>query len=87
MLARGMLPQEGCYAIGIIIGTLRFSYFIIYLLIFLIFHFPSSQQSIPYALAVIAFGRGSAIWYLYIIFQNSLSAFQKEKMTKEQDSV
>ena len=74
-------------AIGIIIGTLRFSYFVIYLLIFLIFHFPSSQQSIPYALAVMAFGGGSAIWYLYIIFQNSLSAFHKEKITKEQDSV
>ncbi|CAG8893574.1 unnamed protein product [Penicillium nalgiovense] len=53
-------------AIGVIIGTLGFSYFVIYLLMFLIFHFPSSQQSIPYALTVMAFGGGSAIWYLYI---------------------
>ncbi|CAP87231.1 hypothetical protein PCH_Pc24g03230 [Penicillium rubens Wisconsin 54-1255] len=74
-------------AIGAIIGTLGFSYFVIYLLMFLIFHFPSSQQSIPYALAVMAFGGGSAIWYLCVIFQNGLSAFQREKMTKEQDSV
>ncbi|CAG8891866.1 unnamed protein product [Penicillium nalgiovense] len=73
-------------AIGVIIGTLGFSYFVIYLLMFLIFHFPSSQQSIPYALAVMAFGGGSAIWYLYVIFQNGFSAFQKVKMTKEQDS-
>ncbi|CAG8905387.1 unnamed protein product [Penicillium nalgiovense] len=34
-----------------------------------------------------AFGGGSAIWYLYVIFQNCFSAFQKEKMRKEQDSV
>jgi hypothetical protein len=34
--------------LGAIIGTLGFSYFVIYLLMFLIFHFPSSQQSIPY---------------------------------------
>ncbi|CAG8905390.1 unnamed protein product [Penicillium nalgiovense] len=27
-------------AIGVIIGTLGFSYFVIYLLMFLIFHFP-----------------------------------------------
>ncbi|CAG8891190.1 unnamed protein product [Penicillium salamii] len=52
-------------AIGVIIGTLGFSYFVIYLLMFLIFHFPSSQQSIPYALTVMAFGGGSAIWYLF----------------------
>ncbi|CAG8181315.1 unnamed protein product, partial [Penicillium nalgiovense] len=51
-----------------------------------IFHFPSSQQSIPYALAVMAFGGGSALWYLCVVFQNGFSAFQKEKMTKEQDS-
>ena len=75
------------YAIGIIVGILRFSYFIIYLLLFLIFHFPSSQQSILYTLAVIAFGRGSAIWYLDIVFQNSFSIFQKTKVTKEQDSI
>ena len=74
-------------AIGVIIGTLGFSYFVIYLLMFLIFHFPSSQQSIPYALTVMAFGGGSAIWYLCVIFQNCFSAFQKEKMRKEQDSV
>lgn len=49
------------YAIGIIIDTLRFLYFVIYLLIFLIFHFPLSQQSILYALAVIVFSGGSAI--------------------------
>ncbi|CAG8130730.1 unnamed protein product [Penicillium nalgiovense] len=53
----------------------------------MIFHFPSSQQSIPYALAVMAFGGGSAFWYLCVVFQNGFSAFQKEKMTKEQDSV
>ncbi|CAG8002367.1 unnamed protein product [Penicillium salamii] len=74
-------------AIGVIIGTLGLSYFVIYLLMFLIFHFPSCQQSIPYALAVMAFGGGSAIWYLCVISQNGLNAFQKEKMTKEQDSV
>ncbi|CAG7935640.1 unnamed protein product [Penicillium nalgiovense] len=64
-------------AIGVIIGMLGFSYFVIYLLIFLIFHFPSSQQSIPYALAVMAFGGGSAMWYLCVVFQNGLSAFHK----------
>ncbi|OQE71582.1 hypothetical protein PENNAL_c0103G03513 [Penicillium nalgiovense] len=60
-------------AIGVIIGMLGFSYFVIYLLIFLIFHFPSSQQSIPYALAVMAFGGGSAMWYLCVVFQNGLT--------------
>ncbi|CAG8113515.1 unnamed protein product, partial [Penicillium nalgiovense] len=74
-------------AIDVIIGTLGFFYFAIYLLMFLIFHFPSSQQSIPYALAVMAFGGGSAMWYLCVIFQNSFSAFQRDKMTKEQGSV
>jgi hypothetical protein len=32
-------------AIGVIIGTLGLSYFVIYLLMFLIFHFPSSLEA------------------------------------------
>ncbi|KAJ5033172.1 hypothetical protein NUH16_003088 [Penicillium rubens] len=75
------------YAIGAIIGMLGFSYFVIYLLMFLDFHFPASQESIRYALTVIAFGGGIALWYLCIVFQNGFSAFQKEKPRKEQDSM
>ncbi|KAF3006310.1 hypothetical protein E8E15_001842 [Penicillium rubens] len=75
------------YAIGAIIGMLGFSYFVIYLLMFLVFHFPASQESIPYALTVIAFGGGIALWYLCVVFQNGFSAFQKEKPRKEQDSM
>ncbi|KAJ5704811.1 hypothetical protein N7536_000500 [Penicillium majusculum] len=75
------------YAIGAIIGMLGFSYFVIYLLMFLVFHFPSTQESIPYALAVIAYGGGIAVWYLCVVFQNGFNAFHKEKSTKEQDSM
>ncbi|CAG8056039.1 unnamed protein product [Penicillium salamii] len=74
------------YAIGAIIGMLGFSYFVIYLLMFLIFHFPSTQESIPYALAVIAFGGGIALWYLCVVFQNGFYALHKEA-AKEQDSI
>ncbi|CAI7622250.1 unnamed protein product [Penicillium viridicatum] len=58
-------------AIGAIIGTLGFSYFVIYLLMFLIFHFPSSQQSIPYALAVMAF---DSVWFggLFLVWTAAL---------------
>ncbi|CAG8879708.1 unnamed protein product [Penicillium salamii] len=75
------------YAIGAIIAMLGFSYFVIYLLMFLIFHFPSTQESIPYALAVIAFGGGIAVWYLCVVFQNSFNAFHKGEAAKEQDSM
>jgi len=75
------------YVIGAIIGMLGFSYFVIYLLMFLVFHFPTSQESIPYALVVIAFGGGIAVWYLCVVFQNGFRAFHKEEVTKEQDSM
>ncbi|KAI3094761.1 hypothetical protein CBS147333_9935 [Penicillium roqueforti] len=75
------------YAIGAIIGMLGLSYFVIYLLMFLIFHFPSTQESIPYALAVIAFGGGIALWYLCVVFQNGFYALHKEQAAKEQDSM
>jgi hypothetical protein len=75
------------YAIGAIIGILGFSYFAIYLLMFLVFHFPTSQESIPYALTVIAFGGGIAVWYLFVVLQSGLSAFHKEESTKQQDSM
>jgi hypothetical protein len=75
------------YAIGAIIGILGFSYFAIYLLMFLVFHFPTSQESIPYALTVIAFGGGIALWYLCVVFQNGFYAFHKEEAAKEQDSM
>ena len=75
------------YVIGAIIGMLGFSYFVIYLLMFLVFHFPASQESIPYALVVIAFGGGIAVWYLCVVFQNGFRAFHKEEVTKEQDSM
>ncbi|KAK4983866.1 hypothetical protein LTR66_008683 [Elasticomyces elasticus] len=75
------------YAIGAIIGMLGFSYFVIYLLMFLVFHFPSTQESIPYALAVIAFGGGIAVWYLCVVFQNGFNAFHKGEAAKEQDSM
>jgi hypothetical protein len=71
-------------AIGAIIGMLGFSYFVIYLLMFLVFHFPSTQESIPYALAVIAFGGGIAVWYLCVVFQNVFNAFHKEEATNGQ---
>ncbi|KAF3003894.1 hypothetical protein E8E15_000038, partial [Penicillium rubens] len=74
-------------AIGAIIGMLGFSDFVIYLLMFLVFHFPSSQESIPYALAVIAFGGGIAVWYLCVVLQNGFRAFHKEEPRKEQDSM
>lgn len=74
------------YAIGAIIGILGFSYFAIYLLMFLLFHFPTSQESIPYALTVIAFGGGIALWYLCVVFQYGFSALHKEA-AKEQDSI
>ncbi|CAG8276044.1 unnamed protein product [Penicillium olsonii] len=75
------------FAIGAIIGMLGFSYFVIYLLMFLVFHFPSTQESIPYALAVIAFGGGIAVWYLCVVFQNGFNAFHKGEAAKEQDSM
>ncbi|CAG7935216.1 unnamed protein product [Penicillium salamii] len=75
------------YAIGAIIGILGFSYFAIYLLMFLVFHFPTSQESIPYALTVIAFGGGIALWYLCVVFQNGFHAFRKEGATQKQDSM
>ncbi|CAG8291321.1 unnamed protein product [Penicillium salamii] len=53
----------------------------------LVFHFPASQESIPYALTVIAFGGGIALWYLCVVIQNGFSAFQKEEPRKEQDSM
>ncbi|KAJ5244736.1 hypothetical protein N7489_004832 [Penicillium chrysogenum] len=66
---------------GAMIGMFGSTYFVIYLLMFLIYHFPSPQESIPYALAVIAFGGGIAMWYLCIVFQNGFSAFHKEITT------
>ncbi|KAI3091723.1 hypothetical protein CBS147333_10295 [Penicillium roqueforti] len=75
------------YAIGAIIGMLGFSYFVIYLLVFLVFHFPASQESIPYALTVVAFGGGIAVWYLCVVLQNGFRAFHKEESTKKQDSM
>jgi hypothetical protein len=75
------------YGISVIIGILGFSYFAIYLLMFLVFHFPTSQESIPYALTVIAFGGGIALWYLCVVLQGGLSAFHKEEPTKQQDSM
>ena len=74
-------------AIGAIIGMLGFSYFVIDLLMFLVFHFPSTQESIPYALAVIAFGGGIAVWYLCVVFQNVFNAFHKEEATNGQASM
>lgn len=75
------------HAIGAIIGMLGFSYFVIYILMFLVFHFPASQESIPYALTVIAFGGGIAVLYLCVVLQNTFSAFHKKESTKEQDSM
>ncbi|KAJ5651615.1 uncharacterized protein N7484_005338 [Penicillium longicatenatum] len=42
--------------LGAIISGFGISYFFVFLLQFLLFHFPSSQEAIPEALAVIAFG-------------------------------
>ncbi|CAG8638533.1 unnamed protein product [Penicillium salamii] len=75
------------YATGAIIGMLGFSYFVVYLLMFLVFHFPTSQESIPYALTVIAFGGGISLWYLCVVFQNGFYALHKEEAAKEQDSM
>jgi hypothetical protein len=75
------------HAIGAIIGMFGFSYFVIYILMFLVFHFPASQESIPYALTVIAFGGGIAVWCLCVVLQNTFSAFHKKESTKEQDSM
>ncbi|CAG8945122.1 unnamed protein product [Penicillium salamii] len=66
---------------------LGFSYFVIYLLMFLVFHFPSTQESIPYVLVVIVFGGGIAVWYLCVVFQNGFNVFHKEEAVKKQDSM
>jgi hypothetical protein len=74
-------------AIDIIIGMLGLSYFVVYLLLFLIFHFPSTQESIPYALAVIAFGGGIALWHLCVVIQNGFCVLHNKTKTKEQVSL
>lgn len=74
-------------AIDIIIGMLGLSYFVVYLVLFLIFHFPSTQESIPYALAVIAFGGGIALWYLCVVIQNVFRVLHNKKKTKDQISL
>ncbi|OGE46515.1 hypothetical protein PENARI_c214G05478 [Penicillium arizonense] len=70
-------------AIDIIIGMLGLSYFVVYLLLFLIFHFPSTQDSIPYALAVIAFGGGIALWYLCVVIQNGFRVLHNQKKNRQ----
>lgn len=52
------------------------SYFVVFLLQFLLFHFPSSQEAIPEALAVIAFGVGVTLWYLGVSSDENFTANQ-----------
>ena len=66
---------------------LGLSYFVVYLLLFLIFHFPSTQESIPYALAVIAFGGGIALWHLCVVIQNGFCVLHNKTKTKQQVSL
>lgn len=72
-------------ALGTIIGTFGFSYFAIFLLQFLLFHFPLSQGYIPCALAVIAFSVGIVLWYLCTVFHHVFSAFHDESTTEQQN--
>ncbi|KAJ6134790.1 hypothetical protein N7523_001112 [Penicillium sp. IBT 18751x] len=73
--------------IGATISCFGFAYFFIFLLQFLLFHFPSSQESIPEALAVIAFGGGISLWYLGILFHQFLPVLHNEHSEEQQDSL
>ncbi|KAJ5654986.1 hypothetical protein N7490_001989 [Penicillium lividum] len=69
--------------LGAIISGFGLSYFIFFLLQFLLFHFPSSQEAIPEALAVIAFGVGVMLWYLGVFFHQLFRTFH-ERSTEQQ---
>lgn len=63
-------------AMGAIISTFGLSYFCLFVLQFLLFHFPSSQDAIIGALAVIFFGAGVILWCLSSLFSCIFGTFQ-----------
>ena len=73
--------------IGATISCFGFAYFSIFLLQFLLFHFPSSQESIPEALAVIAFGGGISLWYLGVLFHQFFPVLHNEHSEEQQNSL
>lgn len=60
-------------------GIFGISYFSIYVLQFLIFHFPSSQSEIINALLVIFFGAGVILWCLSGLIHCIIHAFHGDK--------
>ncbi|KAJ5938367.1 hypothetical protein N7466_001501 [Penicillium verhagenii] len=69
--------------LGAIISGFGLSYFIVFLLQFLVFHFPSSQNDIPEALAVIAFGVGVILWHLGVFFHR-IFCTSHERLNQQQ---
>lgn len=73
--------------IGATISCFGFSYLFIFLLQFLLFHFPSSQETIPEALAVIAFSVGITLWYLGVVFIQVFRTFYSANSAEQQNSL
>ncbi|KAJ5642663.1 Hly-III-related protein [Penicillium lividum] len=63
-------------AMGAITSIFGLSYFFLFVLQFLLFHFPSSQDAIIGALAVIFFGAGVIVWCLCSLFYCVCGAIQ-----------
>lgn len=80
--------QNVCDCIlGLAVGVFGFSYFLIYVCQVLIFHFPSTPDSITDALAVVGFGVGTALWYANVIYHQILRIFQDEDSEEKPSTI
>ncbi|KAJ5593574.1 Hly-III-related protein [Penicillium hordei] len=65
-------------AVIAIIDIFGLTYFSLFILQFLLFHFPSSPDAIINSLSVISFSGGWIIWYLSSLLYRTIFAFQGE---------
>jgi predicted membrane channel-forming protein YqfA (hemolysin III family) len=63
-------------AVITIIDIFGLTYFSLFVLQFLLFHFPSSPDAIINSLSVISFSGGGLLWYLSSLIYRTISAFQ-----------
>lgn len=63
-------------AVIIIIDLFGLTYFSLFVLQYLLFHFPSTPDAIINSLSVISFCGGGILWYLSSLFYRLISAFQ-----------